>query len=326
MSFRPLRIVIPGGSGQIGRILARHFYELGHDVTVLSRNPQPSEWKTIYWSAYSSGDWALSMDGADVVINLAGRSVNCRYNAANRREILTSRTITTGLIGQAIAHSVHPPSLWLNASTATIYRHSVDAPMDEIDGEIGGREPDAPVRWRFSIEVAQAWERALFAADTPRTRRVALRSSLVMSPDTGGAFDLLLSLVRWGLGGATGSGTQYVSWIHDVDFVRAIEFLIQNPDLSGVVNVTSPSPVPNRKFMNCLRRSWCTSYIGLPAPEWLLPLGAFLLRTETELVLKSRRVIPRRLLESGFDFHFPNWRGACQDLVDRWRLAHPDSR
>ncbi len=324
MSFRPLRIVIPGGSGQIGRILARHFYELGHDVVVLSRNPQRFEWKTIHWSGHSLGDWSRAIDGASVVINLAGRSVNCRYNTANRRQILTSRTITTGLIGQAIAQSAQPPALWLNASTATIYRHSVEAPMDEVDGEIGGHEPDAPARWRFSIEVAQAWERALFAADTPHTRRVALRSSIIMSPDSGGAFDLLLNLVRWGLGGATGPGTQYVSWIHDVDFIRAVEFLIDSPELSGVVNVTSPSPVPNRKFMNLLRRSWCTSYIGLPAPEWLLPIGAFLLRTETELILKSRRVVPGRLLEAGFDFHFPNWRSACHDLTERWRLAHPE--
>ncbi|HEX4165083.1 MAG TPA: TIGR01777 family oxidoreductase [Bryobacteraceae bacterium] len=322
MSFSPLRIVIPGGSGQVGRILARHFYELGHDVTVLSRNPQPCPWKVIAWNAQNLGDWARVLDGSAVVINLAGRSVNCRYNASNRRQIVNSRTITTGLIGQAIAQTVHPPPLWLNASTATIYCHSLDSPMDEAAGDPGGSQSNSPARWQFSIEVAKAWERALFVADTPHTRRIALRSSLIMSPDKNGAFDLLLRLVRWGLGGAIASGSQYVSWIHDVDFIRAVEFLIAHPELSGAVNVTSPAPVPNRKFMNDLRQSWCTSYVGLPTPSWLLPLGSFLLRTEPELVLKSRRVIPRRLLDAGFDFHFPNWRSASQDLIARWRHAH----
>ncbi len=270
------------------------------------------------------GDWASAIDGADVVINLAGRSVNCRYNAANSRDIRTSRTISTGLVSQVIAQASSPPRLWLNASTATIYRHSFDKPMDETNGEIGGDEPGLPPKWKFSIEVATSWERALFAADLPKTRRVALRSAMVMSPDDGGVFDRLLRLVRYGLGGAAGSGRQYVSWIHDVDFIRVIEFLVATEEFSGVVNVSAPNPVPNRKFMNCLRRSWCTSYIGIPSPGWLLPIGAALLRTETELVLKSRRVIPGRLLDAHFDFHFPNWRGACQDLMERWRQLHAD--
>jgi uncharacterized protein (TIGR01777 family) len=322
--LRPLRIVIPGGTGQVGQILARHFHERGHRVTVIARHPKPAEWDMVEWDAHHLDQWALAMDGADVVINLAGRSVNCRYNAANRREIKNSRTITTGLVGEAIARSSHPPQLWLNASTATIYRHALDAPMDEATGELGGSEPGVPVKWRFSIDVATSWERSFFAADTPRTRRIALRSAMIMSPDAGGIFDTLLQLVKWGLGGAAGNGQQYVSWIHDVDFTRAIEHLIEHEDLSGVVNVSSPFPVPNRDFMCCLRQSWCTSYVGLPAPKWILALGAVLLRTETELVLKSRRVVPRRLLESGFEFHFPNWRGACQDLVQRWRELHCD--
>ncbi|MDQ2842645.1 MAG: TIGR01777 family oxidoreductase [Acidobacteriota bacterium] len=323
-SSRQLRIIIPGGTGHLGQILARHFHERGCHVTVLGRHAKPSEWRTILWSGYNLGDWAGVLEGSDVVINLAGRSVNCRYTPANRREILTSRTITTGLLGQAISQAAQPPRLWLNASTATIYRHSLDTPMDEITGDVGGNDPDTPPDWRFSIEVATAWEQALVAADVPRTRRVALRTAMVMSPENGGPFDALLRLVRWGFGGSTASGRQYISWIHDVDFIRAIEFLIARDDLSGVVNLTSPSPLPNRKFMSCLRRAWCTSYIGLPAPSWILPLGAALLRTETELVLKSRRVVPRRLLDAGFDFHFPNWRGACQDLVTRWRQLHAD--
>jgi len=320
----PLQIVIPGGTGQVGHILARHFHEQGHVVTVISRRPAAQEWRTLVWNASDLDTWAEAIDGADVVINLAGRSVNCRYTAANRREIKNSRTISTGLVGQAIARAAHPPRVWLNASTATIYRHAVDRPMDEVNGELGGNEPNVPATWRFSIDVAMSWERAFFAAQTPKTRRVALRSAMTMSPDPGGVFDHLLGLVRWGLGGPSGSGKQYISWIHDVDFVRAIEFLIAHEELDGVVNLTSPCPVTNEEFMCCLRHAWCTSYVGLPAPEWMLAIGALFLRTETELVLKSRRVVPKRLLDAGFEFHFPNWRGACQDLVQRWREINGD--
>lgn len=320
----PLRIVIPGGSGQIGQILARHFHEQGHSVTVLSRHPRPAEWATIPWDAQELGDWTRTFEGADVIINLAGRSVNCRYNAQHRRDIKNSRTISTGVVGQAIAQAHKPPRVWLNASTATIYRHALDRPMDEATGELGGSEVGSPEKWRFSIDVATSWERAFFAAETPKTRRVALRSAMTMSPDRGGVFDYLLRLVRWGLGGRSGSGKQYISWIHDVDFVRAIDFLIEHEELSGPVNVCSPAPVPNSEFMCCLRRAWCTSYIGLPSPAWMLSMGAILLRTETELVLKSRRVVPQRLSAAGFEFHFPNWRGACQDLVHRWRELNGD--
>jgi uncharacterized protein len=319
-----LRIAIPGGTGQVGTILARHFQEAGHHVTVIARHPKPAEWKCIPWNGYDLGPWTEAIDGSDVVINLAGRSVNCRYNAANQREIKNSRVITTGLVGRAIKQSAKPPVLWLNASTATIYRHSLHRAMDDITGELGGDEPGAPATWRFSIDVAKCWEQALFAAETPHTRRVALRSAMTMSPDDGGVFDVLLRLVRFGLGGRAGSGNQYVSWIHDVDFIRAVEFLIAHEDLEGAVNLSSPCPVTNGSFMSCLRRAWCTSYIGLPAPEWMLGIGAFFLGTETELVLKSRRVVPRRLTDAGFEFHFPNWRSACQDLIHRWREGHSD--
>jgi uncharacterized protein (TIGR01777 family) len=322
--FGKLHIVIPGGTGQIGQILAWHFHEQGHSVTVIARHPKPAEWPVLVWNAQELGEWTSAFEGADVVINLAGRSVNCRYNAANRREIKNSRTITTGLVGQAIAQAARPPRLWFNASTATIYRHALDRPMDEATGEIGGNEPHSPAAWRFSIDVATSWERAFFAAETPHTRKIALRSAMTMSPDPGGVFDELLRLVRWGLGGTIGSGKQYISWIHDVDFIRALEFLIAHEELNGVVNIASPCPVTNRDFMQCLRRSWCTSYVGLPTPTWALSLGAVFLGTETELVLKSRRVVPRRLLEAGFEFHFPNWRGACQDLVQRWRELNSD--
>ncbi len=324
MPLRPQRIVIPGGSGQLGHVLARHFHEQGHCVTTIARHAQPAEWKSLTWDAASFGPWTEAIDGADVVINLAGRSVNCRYTEANRRDIKNSRTITTGLVGQAIAASRTPPPLWLNASTCTIYRHSLDRAMDEATGEVGGNEPGAPRKWNFSIEVATSWERALFAAETPHTRRVALRSSMVMSPDPGGVFDRLLRLVQFGLGGTAGPGNQFVSWIHHYDFIRAIEHIIGESALQGPVNVCSPCPVPNRLFMRCLRQAWCTTYLGLPAPKWALELGAIAMGTETELLLKSRRVVPRRLVDSGFEFHFPNWRGASQSLVSQWRRLHND--
>ncbi len=324
LSLGPLRIAIPGGTGQVGQILARHFHEQGHSVTVIARHARPAKWKGVLWDAQELGEWTVAIDGADVVINLAGRSVNCRYDAANRREIKNSRTISTGLVGRAIAQAARPPRVWLNASTATIYRHALDRPMDEVTGEVGGQEPDSDPKWGFSIDVATSWERAFFAAETPATRKVALRSAMTMSPDRGGVFDHLLRLVRWGLGGPSGSGNQYMSWIHSVDFVRAVEFLIERDEISGAVNICSPYPVPNREFMCCLRRAWCTSYIGLPASKWMLSLGAAFLGTETELVLKSRRVVPRRLSDAGFEFHFPNWRGACPDLVHRWRELNGD--
>ncbi len=300
-------------------MLARHFHEQGHAVSSITRFPRPHAWEAIHWDTETVGPWANALEGADAVVNLAGRSVNCRYTASNRKAILESRVRTTRLIGEAIGQCVQPPKLWLNASTATIYRHALDRPMDEFSGELGGNEPDAPARWRFSIQVATAWEEALQSSHTPETRKVALRMAPVMSPDAGGVFDTLLWLVRCGLGGASGSGEQYVSWIHDIDFIRAIEFLMARNDIFGVVNLTAPNPIPNAQFMCCLRRSWCTSYFGLPAPEWMLAVGGFLLRTEPELVLKSRRVVPARLLKSGFDFHFPVWRGASENLVARWR-------
>ncbi len=270
------------------------------------------------WDGLHAGDWGELLEGADVVINLAGRSVNCRYNQANRREIMESRIITTRLVGDAIAKAADPPKLWMNASTATIYRHAVDRPMDEIDGEIGGGEAHLPSSWRFSYDVATSWERAFVASETPRTRKIALRSAIVMSPDRGGAFETLVNLVRAGLGGSAGSGRQFVSWIHDADFAAAIEFMIARSDLNGCINVSSPQPLPNRDFMAALRRAYGAP-IGLPATDWMLEVGAFFLRTETELILKSRRVVPRRLVEAGFEFRFPEWSGAAADLVRRRR-------
>jgi uncharacterized protein (TIGR01777 family) len=313
-----LRVVIPGGSGQVGQILARHFHGQGHEVTVLARKMSAAPWRVVVWNGRELGKWTEAIDYADVIINLAGRSVNCRYGAANRWEIKESRVQSTRVIGQAIAQSVHPPKLWMNASTATIYRHALDRAMDEATGELGGNEPGAPDTWNFSIDVARSWERAFFAAATPHTRKIALRSAIIMSPSRGGPFDMLLNLVRAGLGGKAGSGKQFVSWIHDADFIRAIEFLIAHGDFNGCVNIAAPHPLPNCDFMQELRRAYGTK-IGLPSAEWMLALGAFVLRSETELILKSRRVVPGRLLNAGFEFLFSDWPSAARDLVERRR-------
>ena len=290
----------------------------GIAVVVIARHVRPKPWSTIPWDGLHPGEWAQQIDGADVVINLAGRSVNCRYSAANRREIKESRIITTRLVGDAIAKAARPPGLWMNASTATIYSHVTDRPMDDVDGVIGGNDLGIPSTWRFSYDVATSWENAFFSVDTPRTRKVAVRSAITMSPDRRGAFDTLMNLARVGLGGTSGSGRQWVSWVHDVDFVRAVEFLIERKDLDGAVNIASPNPVINRDFMSALRRAYGAA-IGLPATNWMLEIGALLLSTETELILKSRRVVPRRLVEAGFEFQFPVWSGAAADLVKRWR-------
>ncbi len=312
-----MKVVIPGGSGQVGTILARAFHASGHDVVVLSRHPQPRAWRTVLWDGASAGAWATEIDGSDVVINLAGRSVNCRYTTAHRREILESRTRATRAVGAAIAGAARPPRVWLQASTATIYAHRYDAPNDE-SGLIGGSEPDAPDTWKFSIDVATAWERAFDAAATPGTRKVALRSAMTMSPDAGGIFDTLVTLSRLGLGGPAAGGRQFVSWIHFEDFIRAVQWLIDHDGISGVVNVASPHPLPNREFMRVLRTALGMP-VGLPATKWMLEIGAALIRTETELILKSRRVVPGRLVESGFVFTYPRWPEAAADLCRRWR-------
>jgi len=321
MRARPLRIVLPGGSGQVGTILATYFQSQGHDVVVLARSTSPAPWRIVHWDGTTANRWTEELENADLVLNLAGRNVNCRYNDANRREIKESRTRTTRLLGEAIGRLTHPPKIWMNASTATIYRHALDRPMDEATGELGGNEPGAPSTWKFSIDVATSWEKEFFAAKTPATRKIALRSAMVMSPDRDGIFDTLLRLVRFGLGGASGSGKQFVSWIHDQDFLRSIQYLMDHDDLDGAINIASPNPLPNAEFMADLRKAWGTR-VGLPASAWMLELGAVFLRTETELILKSRRVIPGRLLAHGFQFDFPEWNVAAHDLVKRSRSLH----
>jgi uncharacterized protein (TIGR01777 family) len=320
---RPLRIVIPGGSGQVGRLLARFFQERGHHVTILTRGPYTAPWLTVHWDAKSLGPWVETLEGADVCIHLSGRSINCRFTPLNRRELFDSRIGPTRLLHRAFGVLVNPPRLWLNASTATIYRHALDRDMDEAAGEIGGNElisrrRRAPEKWNWTIQLARAWESAFFSTPTPRTRKVAMRTSLVFSPVPGNVFSVFSNLVRFGLGGTQGNGRQYVSWIHEADFARALEFLIGREEIDGPVNLAAPNPLPNREFMAALREAWEMPN-GLPAPAPIIELGSLLMRTESELVLKSRRVVPGRLLDAGFEFVFPTWSEAAADLVRQWR-------
>lgn len=308
-----MKIVIAGGSGQLGTILARAFQSDGHPVIVLSRKVTEEPWRVVLWDARMIGAWSDALENADVVINLAGRSVNCRYNEKNRREIIESRVDSTRVIGEAIPRAANPPPVWLQMSTATIYAHSLDQPNDESTGIIGGNEPDVPETWRFSIEVAKQWEQAVDEANMPHTRRVKMRSAMVMSPDAGGVFDTLLTLVKRGLGGRAGDGRQYVSWIHHEDFVRAVYRLIDDEKMKGAVNLAAPHPLPNREFMSRLREASGTSF-GLPATKMMLEIGAVFMKTETELILKSRRVVPKKLLDAGFDFKFETWQKAARNL------------
>ncbi|HTB95938.1 MAG TPA: TIGR01777 family oxidoreductase [Terracidiphilus sp.] len=313
-----LRIVIPGGSGQVGRVLAAYLQQRGHYVTVLTRGPYTAPWQTVHWDGENPGPWTEHLEGADVCINLAGRSVNCRYTPANRAAIYDSRIRTTRLLNRVMLTLAVPPRVWLNASTATIYRHAFDRPMDEATGEFGGDEPGAPSAWNFSIQVARDWETAFFESSTPRTRKVAMRSAITLSPQPGNPFAIFSNLVRFGVGGKLSSGRQFVSWIHDADFVRAVEFLILRDDLAGPINLASPNPITNRDFMADLRDAWNVPN-GVPHFKPMLEVAAFLFRTETELILKSRRVVPSRLLDAGFQFEFPDWPAAAQELVRRYR-------
>ncbi|EFM08595.1 protein of unknown function DUF1731 [Paenibacillus curdlanolyticus YK9] len=291
------KVVLAGGTGFIGQYLERKYQELGYEVLILSRQPQHISWQ-------DAPRIKEALEGAELLVNLAGKSVNCRYNDANKEAILRSRTETTAILGQALGACTSPPPLWLNSSTATIYRDASDRPMTETEGDIGTG---------FSVEVAKTWERALFAFELPRTRQIALRISIVLGA-SGGVMTPYRNLVRFGLGGAQGSGDQRFSWIHIEDLFRILQFLQQHEELSGVFNCSSPKPVTNRIFMREMRRAM-NRRIGLPAAAWMLAVGAFALRTETELITKSRWVIPERLLQEGFVFQFPELDAALADLL-----------
>ena len=311
------RIVIAGGSGFLGRALAAHFRSSGHAITILTRSPKaPADGiNLVAWDACNAAGWTRELDGAAAVINLTGRSVNCRYHTRNRRLIMESRMNSTRVVGEAISMCKTPPPVWLNASTATIYKHTFGPPCDE-SGEIGWT-PEA--KDKFSIEVATAWERTFNEIPTPGTRKVAMRAAMVLGMGKNSVFPALLRLTYLGLGGKMGDGRQFVSWIHETDFCRAVEWLIAHDELSGIVNFAAPNPISNAEMMSTFREV-CGMPIGLPAAKWMLEIGAFFLRTETELIIKSRRVISRRLPESGFSFRFPFLRQALEDLLARRRL------
>jgi uncharacterized protein (TIGR01777 family) len=310
------RIVLAGGSGFLGRALAGHFQSAGWDVVILTRTPNPNggDVREAQWDGCTLGAWSAELDGARAVVNLTGRSVNCRYNAANRREILESRVNATRVVGEAIARCAAPPGVWLNASTATVYKHTFGAAWDES----GLIEAAAEAKDAFSVEVAEAWEAALSNADTPRARKVAMRMGMVVGLDKNSVFPVLRRLVRLGLGGRMGDGRQYVTWMHVADYCRAVEWLIDHDALSGAVNVVAPNPVTNADMMRILRQIYGAPF-GLSAAEWMLEIGAFVMRTETELILKSRRVVPGRLMKSGFSFKFPTLEEAFRDLAQRSR-------
>jgi uncharacterized protein (TIGR01777 family) len=299
------KVVIAGGTGFLGRHLRTYFQQQGYRVVVLSRSAQ-LEAGQVYWDGRTVGAWAAELDGAALLINRAGRSVDCRYTPANRRAIRASRLDSTRVLGQAVAQCQVPPAAWLNSSTATIYEDTrADAPANaEATGLIGRG---------FSVDVATAWEEAFKLAPAPRTRKVTLRTAIVLGAD-GGAFPLLQRLARVGLCTPQGPGDQWISWLHAEDFCRAVFFLATQTQESGAFNVCAPQPLPNRDF-NALLAARLRPWLRLPQPEWLLRLGAFLLRTEPELILKSRKVVPARLLGLGFEFRYPTCAGALDALL-----------
>jgi uncharacterized protein len=304
-----VRIVIFGGHGHVGQSLINHFNLLGWGTTIVSRRGP------VVWDGKTLGDWTQAIEGTDAVINLAGRSVNCRYNVDNLKEMMESRVDSTRVLGQAIAQASNPPKVWLQSSTATIYRHTFDEANGE-DGVIGSEQDPVPRKWQNSVEIARAWEAALYEFDTPGTRRVALRTAMVMAPIEGSIFSVLSKLTKRGLMGVQGSGRQYVSWIHEKDFCEAIEWILNHSELDGPINVSSPNPLPQKQFAEQLRKA-LGAKIGLPATALMLEVGTFLMKSETELVLKSRRVVPAKLLKSGFTFKHPDWGTASLDLAKK---------
>jgi uncharacterized protein (TIGR01777 family) len=302
---KSLRIVIAGGNGFLGLALIRHF-KLPAEFVILSRKmgEKIPGAKVVWWDGEHSGGWFREIDGADLLLNFSGRTVDCRYTEKNKKEILDSRIKSTSILGEAIKQAAKPPQLWINAGSATLYRDSKDKDMDEFSGEEGTG---------FSVDVCRAWEQSFNNCLTPSTRKIVLRIAMVLGADKG-VVPVLINLAKKGLGGRYGNGTQYMSWIHEKDFVRVVESCIENTSWTGAFNCTAPHPIPNADFMKQIRRAAKINW-GLPAAKWMLEIGALFLRTETELVLKSRRVIPARLMKNGFAFEFTTAEAAIADLI-----------
>lgn len=299
------KIVIAGGSGFLGDCLTRHFNDLGDQVIILTRGKDELKNKTqlVHWDGRTKGSWAHVLEGADVLINLNGKSVDCRYTEENKRLIYATRLESTEILGKAVQRCSVPPKVWINAASATIYRHSLDKEMDEYSGEIGTG---------FSVDVCEKWEAIFNSMAAPRTRKILIRTGIVLGKREGPLKSLKM-LARLGLGGHQGHGDQYFSWLHEADFVRSIEFLINHQAATGAYNITAPTPVPNYCFMKEMRKALSIPF-GLPTPVWLLEMGAVLIRTETELILKSRRVVPKRLQDAGYTFLFNTIDDALTDL------------
>ncbi|MBL7982387.1 MAG: TIGR01777 family oxidoreductase [Flavobacteriales bacterium] len=312
----PKHIVLAGGTGLMGRLLTRHFSERNIPVIVLTRGKSEERNGTthIHWDPEHPRDLEQHLNGAQAVIGLAGATVDRRYNAKGKWTIMHSRLSSTLALGDALGRCTDPPEAWLQLSTATIYRHAQDRPMDQYTGELGEG---------FSVEVARSWEAAANSFDLPRTRMALLRSAMVLSPN-GGVLPRLVQLTRAGLGGRHGSGEQFVSWIHAQDLCRAIDHLLDRPDARGVYDIAAPEPTRDGYLMELLRARY-RPLIALPQPRWLLELGACVLGTETELILKSRRVVPKRLLREGFQFAHPGITEALVDLLGNargeWKVA-----
>lgn len=286
------KIVIAGGSGFLGKALTDFFSKKGEDVKVLAR--KPTEAHHIFWDGKHLGEWEEVLEGIDVLINLCGKSVDCRYTEANRQAILDSRIMTTQLLQRAINRRITAPKLWINASSATIYIHSETQLNTDASGVIGDD---------FSMNICKQWEQAFFEGEDVNLRKVALRTSIVLGSG-GGAFPKLKLLAQLGMGGRQGRGTQKISWIHIADFCSAVDFIIEQQTIDGAINITAPEPISNQVFMSKLRKRFGVAF-GINQPRVLLELGAWLVGTETELLLKSRNVYPQQLLEHNFQFEYP---------------------
>jgi uncharacterized protein (TIGR01777 family) len=300
------KIILAGGNGYLGSVLAAYYAELAEQVIVLSRKYKAPKKniKTLVWDGINAGEWMEEMEGAELLVNLCGKNVNCRYTLKNREEIICSRTIPTSLLNRVVTKLTTPPALWINITSATIYRHAEDFAQDEEKGQIG---------YGFSIDVCKQWEAAFFTDTNPNTRKIALRMGIVLGRKDS-VFPRLLNLVRFGMGGKQGNGQQYVSWVHEQDAARCTEWLLQHPEINGVVNCTAPEAIKNKDLMLAIKKAYGMP-IGLPAPAWLLEIGARLIGTETELILKSRWVTPKRLIDSGYDFFFIKAEHAIDDLL-----------